>query len=493
MIQNNSVRGILCVLFCFLFFSVQAQFSGSNLMEFQYGKIPTEVNDAFPSIYNRTILNYRFKKFTASTTIENYYTKFSDRNYTDLSQLSLRYKHKKWDIKLGNFYETLGRGTLLRAFEIKGALLEDIGFRSRNYFHRDILGASVKYKTKKYTIHLMHGDVLDNLLPPTKSLSERRTNRYTSVSGDFKYYKKHRAKLILLSFKRDEQDAEYFMANSLKGPLVGSMNYFIEYSLGITNTSQSAFYGGVTGLVGALSYSLEYRSYRNIILGSGINEPPPVIKMQTYRMLNRSIHVSNPDNEDGYQFDLFYSFENGSVLNLNHSRAHNEFGSFSPVFKQFFLEWSSSIGENNSYKLYLDYSIDDLKSEPNRLSLGLYNDFKLSDKLRFLPEFEIQQIERVLGNNTSDILNQFYSLGFSYASKLNFNLELEVTSDPFLLEEESSTRTMYPGMNVRYKFHRNHAAQMFLGKRRGGPACSAGVCYEILDFRGFEFRLSSRF
>lgn len=489
MIHVPFLRLTITTFLCILFTFAHAQFSGSNLMEFQYGKIPTEVNDVFPSIYNRTILNYRFKKFTASTTIENYYTKFSERNYTDLSQVSLRYKDKRWDIKLGNFYETLGRGTLLRAFEIKGALLEDIGFRSRNYFHRDILGATVKYKTKKYTIQLMHGDVLDNLLPPTRSLAERRTNNYTSLAADIKYYKKHKTELILLNFNRSGDDTRNFVAGSFKGPITKSMNYYLEYSQGITDQDQTALYGGITGLIGsALSYSIEYRNYKNIILGTGINEPPPVIKMQTYRMLNRSTHVSNPDSEDGYQIDLFYSFDNGSVLNLNHSRANNDFGSFSPVFHQYFLEWSSSLGPDNNYKLYLDYSRDGLKSEPNRLSVGLYNDFKLSDKLRFLPEFELQQIDRF----EEKLYNQFYSLGFSYNSKLNFNFEIEITNDPFLLENED-TKTLYPGMNMRYKLNRNHTAQMFVGQRRGGPACSAGVCYEILDFRGLELRLSSRF
>jgi hypothetical protein len=34
---------------------------------------------------------------------------------------------------------------------------------------------------------------------------------------------------------------------------------------------------------------------------------------------------------------------------------------------------------------------------------------------------------------------------------------------------------------------------MFTGRRRGGPACNAGVCYEVLDFYGVEFRFTTRF
>lgn len=480
---------------CYLLFfsclssSLFSQFSGLNMLEFQYGKIPTEVNDEFPSIYDRAIVNYRFKKFTASVTLENYFTKFSDRNYAALTQYSLRYKGKHWEFKLGNFYETLGRGSLLRAFEVRGSILEDIGLRSRNYFHRDLLGASVKYKTKRLIVQAMYGDALNNLVPPNMPIAQRRTNRFASFSTEYRYFKKHKAEVLILNFQGDATTTtENFLSGIFKGPITKKMNYYLEYSQGVEDTDKSSLFAGLTGLVGAFSYNLEYRNYQNIVVGTGINEPPAAVKQQTYRMLNRSIHVSNPDSEDGYQLDLYYSFDNGSVLNLNHARARNRFFGFEPVFQQFFLEWSSNFSKDHDYKLYLDYSKDDLKGEPNRYSLGFYNAIKVNEKWRFLPELEVQQIDRFEGA----FWNQFYSLGFSYNNKLNFNFELELTKDPFLLED-GNERTLYPGFNVRYKHNRNHTAQMFLGQRRGGPACTAGVCYEILDFRGLEFRLTSRF
>ena len=479
---------ITCVFLITTSHILLSQLSGSNILEFQYGKLPTEVNDVFPSIYDRAVFNYRFKKFTAGVTLENYFTQFDDRNYASLSQYSLRYKHKKWDIKVGSLYETLGRGTLLRAFEVRGAILEDVGFRSRNYFHRDILGASAKYRTKKLTLQVMHGDILNNLLPPTKSIAERRKDRFSSLSAEFKYFKKHKAEFIFFNFQKDNALANNFVSGIFNGPLPLNMNYYAEYSTSITRDDQIAFFTGITGLVGNLSYSLEYRRYRNIVLGSGINEPPPAIKMQTYRMLNRSTHVSNPDSEQGYQLDVFYSFGDGSILNFNHARARNDFGSFNPLFQQYFVEWTSAFGEDVEYKLYLDYSKDDIKSESSRYSVGLYNSVKINDDLTLLPEFELQQIERF----GEKFWNQFYSFGISYKSKLNLNFEIEMTKDPFLLED-GNEQTLYPGMNLRYKLNRSHAAQVFVGQRRGGPACSAGVCYEILDFRGLEFRLSSRF
>jgi len=162
-----------------------SQIQIANLMEAQYGKLPTETADAFPSIYDRAEISYKKKGWRANITLEEYQTTISERGFVDLSQASVGYKKKKWDIKVGNFYETLGKGTLLRSFEFPGALLEDVGFRSRNYFHRDILGASVKYRTKKFTIQALHGDVLNNTLPPTFDRTDRRTDLVSAISSSF--------------------------------------------------------------------------------------------------------------------------------------------------------------------------------------------------------------------------------------------------------------------------------------------------------------------
>ncbi len=486
--MRHALRIFCFILSGFLFSTnLSAQFRGSNLLEVQLGKLPNETADPFPSLYDRTILNYQYGPLRASTTIEQYYTEYSDRNYTSFSQFSLQYMTKHWDIKLGNMYETLGRGTLLRSFEIRGAVLEDLGFRSRSYFHRDILGGAVKYRTKKFSVQLMRGDVLNNLLPPVFDRSERRSDTFNSLSADYKYYKKHKLGLVLFNFTKEGDDRN-FVSTSLKGPLFGKLNYYVEYSQGISERDQFAIYASINGFAGALSYSLEYKNYQNIILGSGVNEPPQAIKEQTYRTLNRSTHVSNPLSEDGYQIDLFYSFTNGSVLNFNHALARNSFGSNDFIFRQFFLELSSQVAKIIEYKAFIDYSIDPLKGEEDRLSAGLYSDVKLNQKLRLLPEIEYQ----IFSRSGTNVTNAYYAIGLNYNSQINLSLQLETTTDPFLVEDNQVKR-FYPGINMRFKLNQKNTILIFGGERRGGPACSAGVCYEILDFKGIEARWTTRF
>ena len=475
------------IIFSFISLTAHAQSGGTNLLEFQYGKIPGEVSDPFASLYNRTTLSYRKFGFTASATLEQYYSEFSERNYTSFAQGLLRYKNKNWEFNLGNMYETLGRGVLLRAFEIKGAVIEDFGFRSRQYFHRDLLGGSVQYTTKKISIQLIRADVL-NTQPPTLSRADRRTDLVNSLALKAKYYKKHKIGLHVLNHENTGSDDNSFTSLSFEGPLPANFSYFVEIANGITQTDRRALYGSLTGLIGPVSINLELKSYTDFLIGAGINEPPAGVQEQNYRVLNRSTHVSNPIDEDGYQLDLSYGFDKG-LLVFNHALALNKFGNRSFTFRQFFVEWSSQINNNIDYKLFLDWSEDPLKGERNRFSFGLYSVIPLSKNWRLLPEIELQTFKRA----TDSVNNQSLFLGLHYKSKLTIGALFESTSNPLLQLDSTSDRRHFLGFNLGYKPSYKHAILLFAGERQGGPACSSGVCYEILDFKGFECRWTTRF
>lgn len=477
---------ILCCFFAYSY-STFSQSSGTSLLEFQYGKLPGELSDDFASLYNRTTLSYRQSGFKASATLEQFYSEFSERNYTSFAQGLLQYKNKKWEVNLGNMYETLGRGLLLRSFEIKGAVIQDLGFRSRQYFHRDMLGASVQYKTKKISIQAMRADVL-NTQPPILKRVDRRTDLITSLALKANYYKKHKAGLYLLNHENTRNVSNSFSSLALEGPLPGSFNYYFEFANGLNQTDRRAVYGGVTGLIGPIAVNFELKSYTDFILGSGINEPPAGVQQQNYRVLNRSTHVSNPINEDGYQIDLSYGFENGGLLVFNHALARNSFGNSTFTFRQFFIEWSSQLNSKIDYKIFADWSEDPLKDESQRLSLGLYTTIGLSKKWRLVPEIELQRFDRTAGA----VNNQSFLLGLRYKTKLTISALIESTTDPFLINTNVERRN-YIGFNIGFKPNYKNSILLFAGERRGGPACSSGVCYEILDFKGFECRWTTRF
>lgn len=458
------------------------------MAEVQFGKLPDESANPFASFYDRGTINYRWKSFKASATIENYSSPYDDRNYIDLSQATLSYKTKHWDAKLGNFYETLGRGMLLRSFEIPGAILEDIGFRSRNYFHRDFLGASVKYKADQWNVQLMHADVLNNVLPPTFDREIRRSQSISALAAEYKVYKQHKLALNYMLLSGEGSELQHLYSLAATGPIGPLFNYYVEYADNQSDLNNYALYAGINGTLGAINFNLEYKLYDNFIIGNGYNEPPALIKQHTYRVLNRSTHVTNPLNEEGYQLELYMDVNENSSINFNHAIAINQFSGVTFTFQEYFIEWSSRLKEGVDYKVFADYSVDPFKSQQNRISAGTYWDIKIGEDMRILPEIEFQQFNR----GSQKVYNHSYALGWQADEKLFFSLLLESTNDPFLISDATNTQRFYLGSNVRIKPNYKNTFQLFVGERRGGPLCSAGVCYEILDFKGLELRWTTR-
>lgn len=457
-------------------------------MEIQYGEIPGADLKSFPSIYDRTTIAYRKSGIKASITVEQFHSEYSDRNYINLAQGLLQYKKKNWDIKLGNIYETIGRGSLLRAFEIKGAIIEELGVRSRQYFHRDFLGASIKYKTKKFTIQAIRADAL-NILAPTFSREDRRVDLVTSLSLTYNFLKKHKLGVNAMNHGNPNGSSNNFGSVLFEGPISGPFNYYVEWANGLSQTDRYAVYGGVTGLIGNVSINLELKSYRDFIIGSGINEPPALIQDQTYRVLNRTTHVSNPLNEDGYQIDLSYTLKNGMIMVFNHALARNKVGTTNFVYREFFFELNTSFAKNIDSKIFIDFTEDPFKDQDNRLSLGFYNTILVSKKLNLINEIEVQRFDRT-GHRVS---NQSILIGLNIASKYTVSLLYENSNDPFLTVEPDQIRRSFLGLNASIKPNYKNSIQLFVGERQGGPACSSGVCYEILDFKGIETRWTTRF
>ena len=100
-------------------------------------------------------------------------------------------------------------------------------------------------------------------------------------------------------------------------------------------------------------------------------------------------------------------------------------------------------------------------------------------------EFEFQT------SNRSVVYTQNYigAVIWRLKSKIFVNLLAEWSNDRFV----TNTSKTWLGSTVRYKLNYSNQFQLFVGERRGGPACSAGICYEVLDFKGVEMRWMARF
>lgn len=467
------------------------QFSGNNLIEYQYGKLPLDPGSRFSTIYGRTMAGYNFRGFSAGVTLENFYSPFSGRNYTSLAQYRLHYTTGNLEVKLGNFYETLGRGLLLRSYDIHGAVLEDLSYRSRHYFHRDISGAMARFRGERFSTTVLYGKPLNNAFPPGMKLPSRRADNIAAVHSDYSF-KKQVAGASVLLLDNDIERALYGMT-SLTGSLWPFLSYYTGFARQIDRYGPGGFSGDVPWALyaslnisaGSMGMSLEYKKYNEFELGAGFNEPPALVKEHSYRVLNRSTHVSQSLNETGYQAELFYLLPDASMLTFNHTLAVNEFiRRF--VFREYFIEYSGSPAMKHDIRMFADLAQDQLKQEETRVSAGIYAGWNTGGSLVISTDLEYQNFDR----NGSTVTNMFFSLGSVIRSRFSGSLVMEISNDPFLTGESWRTWT---GVNCSYRINSRNNIIFFAGRRRGGPACQAGICYEILDFDGAELRLTSRF
>jgi hypothetical protein len=485
------LRGILTVVLSILCSSVFAQFNGHNLLEYQYGKLPSDTVNNFSTLYDRFTADYTLKRFKAGVTLAQYYTPYNQRNYIRPTQVRLQYLSGPLEVKLGNYYETIGRGILLRSYQIQGAILEDMSYRSRHYFHRDMVGMDVKFRHKNFSAKLMSGWPLNNVFPPTRPVKDRRPERVDAFYTDFALKKQILGGALL--HLDDPSGHTLYGMFTVSGNILPFLSYYTEMAKNISDyaiqdfsmKSPYAFYLNTNLIFKRFGLTGEYKIYNNFVLGSGINEPPALVKEHIYKLLNRSTHVLQPINETGFQIEAYYNMTDNGLLTFNITRAVNDV-EIRYVFQEYFLEYSTTIFSEDDLKVFADFAEDPLKLEKSRITTGTNIEWLLTKKSSLNTDYEFQ----IFNRQERSVMNQYVLVGYNFKSRFGIDIITEFTNDPFV--DENNNKFWFGG-NIRYKISNNHTLLLFAGQRRGGTACNAGVCYEVLDFKGIEARLTSRF
>ncbi len=477
------------------------QLSGNSISEYQLGNIPEYKPDYLSTLYNQLNLNYRYKGLNTSARIEQFYANDSTpRDYLQLSQWQVNYRQKGLDLKAGNFYETLGRGLLFRSFEIPASIKEERFYRIRQGFYRDIQGASIKYSSGAFRLKALYGKPLQNTFPPGSEY--RRTETLEAVQPEFNIKKQTLGTILM----RHSALGKYTLYSSsyIQGSLPYHFSYYGEYARNLsdgtqyTDLSNPASYGTYLSLnhsLGGYGASLEYKSYRNLLIGSGISDPPTLVREQSYRLLNRSTHLTELRNEQGYQLEVFYSFPDNKMLTFNHAWAENSMlNTFH--YQEWFLEYYWPLPSGSSLKVFQDFSSDEIIRENLRYSGGMYYTQVIQNDWSLALESEAQHINRNYTIKQS-VTNLYFGLILSRGAKLSLSGYYEFSDDPIVADriatDKIEKRRHFWGLGASYRPTAQQAFQLFMGERRGGPACTSGVCYEVLDFKGIEFRWTTKF
>lgn len=492
---------IVFILFVGGVFEARSQISVFNLAEYQNGNIPGFEPSNVNSIYDQFNLEYKLSNFKTYFRLENFYSTDSNRNhYTELTQYSLNYRKNGLEFKAGNFYETLGKGLLYRGYEIKNSIYEDQISRVKQGFYRDTRGFFGSYSNSFFQIKALRGKLLINQLPA--NAPNNRLDMVSAAETSFSFLNQH-AGIIGLQNDNETERSKY-ISTFMGGNIFNIFDYYGEFAHRVnkgdkftdfgTGNSYGAYFnlGYSTNGFGA---SFEWKDYQNFFIGSGISDPPTLVKEHIYKLLNRSTHVPYYFDESGIQLEFFIVPAENHLLTINHSRSKNELGATEFKSAEYFADWQFSLKKYNQFKIFADYSFDGILFETARYSGGLYYTRTLPKNWSYSLETEIQQIERTF-SETQAFQNIYLGLLVNHSTKFSTALIFEFTNDTKVADIANTvqveTKQYYPGINLSYKPNRKNTIQLFAGKRRGGPACTSGICYEVLDFKGIEIRWSTK-
>ncbi|MFV1883136.1 MAG: hypothetical protein ACMZ7B_01400 [Balneola sp.] len=500
------ITRIFILLFLILTFHQKgiAQIYGTNTLEIQYGNLPFQ-DKRFGTSYNQLNLFYDHNNLSFFGKVERFSTPDEDRNYFDLTQKRVQYSDDMFRVRLGNFYETLGRGLLLRSYDIPGSVYEEEFERTRYAFFRDLEGIAIDATTDLFEVKVLHAKPLFNILPPNFELDTlRRPDLIEAIQTNvFLDERLSFGGALMRSYPNTSDQFREYGSLMFSSTPVTNFSLFGEYAFetdarlfGFKDEDAYALYLGSNFYFDSFGGSIEYKDYNNFRLGQGYNDPPSLIKEHTYPVLNRSTHVLNVSNETGFQLEGYYNFEGGHSVTANYTTANND-GFVELKYREYFLEGFYKVDNFLSVKAFFDYAKDEPKGEEDRISIGFITDKSFDYEWGLNLDIQYQTFNRSFDPEPSS--NYYAALSFSYLPDLSAGIVFEASSDPQLtdnpatvFEIEDDLRT-WLGANFSYKFSSSNRLDVFAGKRRGGPACTSGICYEILDFEGVELRFSTRF
>ena len=494
------IRILILLFFTFAGIS-KAQLSVSNLLEYQLGNLPFVPPGNYSTTYDQLNLSYLYQKVRFGLKFESFKAPDQSREYDQVSQRFVEFSDKGLQITVGNFYEIFGRGLYLRSYELPGLILEQHGFRKRYGFFRDINGVLLKYSNDFLEFKALRGRPLDNTLPPGINKSIRRSNLLEGTELVLNFSDGWNIGGGYLRNNRPDNYVEYGSFN-IGGNLPGDVQFYSEYAqkigkgnsfLDFSDKSIHAFYSGLNFFAGPVGISYEYKDYNDFTFG--FNDPPPLIKEHQYLLLNRTTHVLLPQNETGWQSEMIWNLPGDYSLTLNVTEAVNQFSSNRYVFKEMFGELTGFFSSSTIVKIFIDKSQEPLLLEKNRITSGIFWENEWPDLWGTSFDIEYQTFHRAI-EPVQKVKNSAVSITISKAPKFSAGIVWERSTDPSLtdipttIERESKTRN-WISCSLGYQYTNSHFISMFYGKRRGGTACTAGICYEVLDFDGFELRITT--
>lgn len=457
--------------------------SGSNRLE--YGLTRTKGEETFEDLLRLAV---GWRSFTADARL-HLTQPSSGAAAESLDQRSFGWSDDHIDILAGNFYETWGRGLLLRVYESRSATVGRVE-RSLAY-DRDIDGVRLRGRQGPFTATLLSGR--PQLTPVSGSFSggaEGRPDRLRGARLEMAPAGPLRAAANYLRVNRagfdgDESGKDVFVSGELSATGdwldVAIEGAFRRPELSAGLPRGDALYTAVSAFQGPFALTWEFKDYNHF--NALYNEPPTLVKTQSWTLLNRQTHVVETDDDLGQQIEARWSADGETGVTLTHSRSdhHDEEPDFR--FREWTLEGRHRLSLTGTrLRAVADRAEDRLKGDERRWTLGGEAEVPLDDvnSLTFIAEW--QQTDPLFGDRRTRRLGQ---VEFQHAPWLTVTAQAEKSV------ESGAPRTRWGSLTVNLAWG-VHNLNVYYGSRPAGFLCTGGYCYFAPAFDGFELRLLTR-
>ena len=364
-----------------------AQVSVSGISEYQLGNLSGQSPQNLSSLYTKIDLGYYHSNMLIGLRAEQFQSTEDGRSYQHFSQRYVEWQDGPVKIRAGHFYTTLGRGLLLRAYELPNVIFEQRSFRRRYAYYRDLDGLMIHGQWSGFEFIALRGEPLNNEFPPQLETIDRRDGVAEGGQVAIRPMRWLEIGDAYLRFTRRDRPAQEMNSvfsqikiGRLLRPLgwgAASLNLYAEHARlnsGVDDffshsyTSPHATFLSLNFSNRKIGFSAEFKEYRDF--ENGINLPPIGYKEHSYHLLNRSTHELLADNEKGHQFELSLRPLDNLFLVAHQSRAINDYGFGRLRFSDSFLEATMTLSEKVIGKLFFDKARDDIKSVADQVTGG---------------------------------------------------------------------------------------------------------------------------
>lgn len=502
---------LLFILFIFSALPASAQITVNTLTEMQRGEVPGSDSTSISTAYNQVNLDFSQKGLQVGLRAEGYNAWGTNREVYEITQKYARWNHKGFRFEVGNYFAILGRGLILRAFELPGVVLESQLYRLRYSPTQDLEGAYASWTGNYVEAKALIGQPALGDIPPgatTGNPPQDISRREDWVSGG-------ELSVRPISNLRIGGAGIYLKPDAQNEDESGAVSGFADIDLS-SFLSQAGLYGSfygeyakrqggpkghglyLSGNVGnaSLGLSAEYKNYDQMALR--FNDPPSLIREHTAFLLNRATHVLLTLNETGYQTEATYTQPNWGTLTANVTHAKNALGpTVTTVFNERHLAFDFDSLNDTNLGIFFNWGKDELAGIEKRRIAGIIVEKTIPAGHTLTADFQYQRASRPFGDPPN--FNDTYAL-FSFQHEKGFGITgvMDRTTDPFevdrpqTFEIETGSRAFW-SLHLNARIHNNYDAVLFIGERRGGTACTSGTCYQVLPFQGVEMRINTYF